>query len=213
MAAQSMAVGLAGLEALNFSTTLWLFVAAFVLHEVEEWNITAFERRNFVDLPVTFTEANGRAWLIFVCVIAVTWCAVATLPGNPKLAAFVVLPAVALAMANALQHVFWTIYFRQYAPGVVTAVLLLLPLGVLAFIIATHRQLVPLWYVLGLAMPVAMVVGHTVWNGRRPTAPMLGIYALGGRISRLIGRAQVPIRRRSRLQAEVRAVRRSARQR
>lgn len=195
MAARNMVVGLAGLEAPNFAGTLWWFVAAFLLHEVEEWNITAFERRNFVDLPATFTKTNGRAWLIFICIVAVAWCAVATLPGNPKLAAFVILPAVGLAMANALQHVFWTIYFRQYAPGVVTAVLLLLPLGVYVFAMATHRGLVPLWYVLGLAVSVAVVVGHTVRSGRRPTAPMLGIYALGDRLSRSIGRALLPVRR------------------
>lgn len=179
----------------SFSSTLWLFVAAFVLHEVEEWNITAFERRNFVDLPATFTKTNGRAWLIFICVIAVAWCGVATLPGNPKLAAFVLLPAVGMAVANALQHVFWTIYFRQYAPGVVTAVVLLLPLGVYVFVTATHRQFVPLWYVIGLAIAAAAVVGHTVWNGRRPTAPMLGIYALGGRLARSMGRARLLVRR------------------
>lgn len=166
-----------------------MFVAAFVLHEAEEWNITAFERRNFLDLPATFTKTNGRAWLIFICVTAVALCTAATLPENPKFAAFVVLPAVGLAMANALQHVFWTVYFRQYAPGVVTAVSLLLPLGSYVFTTARLRQLVPLWYVLGLAVPMAMLVAHTIRNGRRPAAAMLGIYALGDWISRTIGRA------------------------
>ena len=47
-----------------FASVLWLLVGAFVLHETEEWNITAFERRHFVGLPPQVTEENGRAWLM-----------------------------------------------------------------------------------------------------------------------------------------------------
>jgi hypothetical protein len=185
MLAQSMALGLTASDERDFSSVLWLLVGAFVLHEAEEWNITAFERRNFVDLPPQVTEENGRAWLVFICVVAAGWCAAATLPGSPKLAAFVFLPAVGLAVANALQHVFWAIYFKEYAPGVVSAVLLLLPLAIYVAARAGLRDLVPLWYLLGLALMIAVIVGNTVRSRRRMTAPIRAIYAVGAWILRL----------------------------
>jgi hypothetical protein len=88
MFAASVAVEIGILEKLGFASVLWLLVGAFVLHEFEEWNITAFERRHFVDVPPQITEKNGRAWLIFICVVAAGWCAAATLPGSPKLRAY-----------------------------------------------------------------------------------------------------------------------------
>jgi hypothetical protein len=114
---------------IDFLSMVWLFFIAFVIHEAEEWNITDFELRNFVGVPATVTRKNARMWIGIICGVGLVWCAAATWRGNPTLAAYVFLPAVALALGNALQHVFWTFYFRQYAPGVISAVVLLIPLG------------------------------------------------------------------------------------
>jgi hypothetical protein len=188
MATQSAAFGPTVFEGLGFFSVLWLLVAAFVLHEAEEWRITAFETRNFVGLTPTVTTENGRAWLVFICGVAAAWCAAATLPGSPRFAAIVFLPAVGLALANALQHVFWTIYFRQYAPGVVTAALLLLPLSIYVFARATLQELVPLWYLAAVALSMAVIVAHTVRSGKRMTAPIRAIYAVGDWLSRNVAR-------------------------
>jgi hypothetical protein len=74
------------------------------------------------DLPPS-TDKSIRVWIIFFILIVFAWGAVATLPGNPVFAAYVFHPAIALAMQNALQHVYWLFYFKQYAPGIVTSFL------------------------------------------------------------------------------------------
>lgn len=184
MSAWTRAVELTIMERIEFSSVLWLLVLAFVLHELEEWNITAWEYRNFVEIPAEVTKENGRAWLLFICAVAPVWCGAATLFGDPRLAAFVFLPAVGLALANALQHVFWSMLFRQYAPGVISAVSLLLPLGIYALTRATLEGLAPLWYVLGIGVLIAAIVGHTMLSRRRMTAAIRAIYAVGGWIRR-----------------------------
>ncbi|MBN1218742.1 MAG: HXXEE domain-containing protein [Anaerolineae bacterium] len=166
-------------EHLNFLSMLWLFLIAFVIHEVEEWNITDFERRNFVGVPATVTKKNARMWIGIVCVVGFAWCTAATLSGNPTVAAYVFLPAIALALGNALQHIFWTFYFRQYAPGLVTAVLLLIPLGGYVFIRAVQQGYAPLWYVAILAGLIALLLVHTVRAGNEMTPPIRAIYTLG----------------------------------
>src|SRR5512137_385488 len=138
---------LTALEALDFLTALWLFLLAFVLHELEEWHITEFERRNFVEVPPTATGRSARMWIAFICTVGLIWCAAATLPGIPSVAAWVFLPAIALALPNALQHAFWSLYFKQYAPGVITAVALLIPIGGYVAAWAVWQGYVPLWYV------------------------------------------------------------------
>ena len=106
---------------LDFLNTLWLFFLVFVLHEFEEWNIDRFERRNFVGLPSAATDKSARLWIAFIVVVGLVWCAVATLPGNPTIAAWVILPAITMMLQNALQHTYWSFYFRQYAPGAITS--------------------------------------------------------------------------------------------
>lgn len=166
-------------EQLNFLMLLWLFYFAFVIHELEEWNITEFERRNFVGVPSIVTTRNARVWIGIICTIGLVWCAMATLPGNPMIAAYVFLPTIALTVGNALQHMFWTFYFKQYAPGVVTAVLFIIPLGCYIVVKALQEEYVSPWYVVVLAGFIIIPLYHTVKAGNEMTHPIRAIYNLG----------------------------------
>jgi hypothetical protein len=166
-------------EQLDFLSMLWLFLIAFVIHEVEECNITEFESRNFVGVPPTVTKKNARVWIGIVCVTGFVWCAAATLPGNPTVAAYVLLPAIALAMGNAFQHIFWTFYFKQYAPGVITAVLLIIPLGSYIVVTAIQQGYTSPWYIAGLAGLIVVLLFHTITAGNEMTPPIRAIYGLG----------------------------------
>jgi hypothetical protein len=174
---------LPALESLNFLTALWLFLFAFVLHELEEWHITEFERRNFVELPPTATGRSARMWIAFICTVGLVWCAAATLPGIPTIAAWVFLPAIAAALTNTLQHVYWSLYFKQYAPGVITAVGLLIPIGGYVAAWAVQQEYAPVWYVAILAGLGVWVLVHTVRDGNRMSPIIRAVYSLGFRLS------------------------------
>ena len=107
------------LSHMPFLTAIWLLPFALALHEAEEWNILRWERRNFVNLPAK-THASVRTFLVFFTLFGFLWTALAALPSNPKIAAFLFLPFAAGAFLNALQHLFYMMYFRQYAQGVIT---------------------------------------------------------------------------------------------
>ena len=162
---------------------LWLFIVAFVIHEIEEWNITEFERRNFVNVFDFVTKKNARMWIGFICVVGFVWCAAATLPGNPTLAAYVFLPAIAMTFGNALQHIFWAFYFRQYPPGLITSVLLLIPIDTYIIVKALLKGYVSPWYVAALAGLMIPMLVHTVKAGNEMTPPIRAIYRLGDRLS------------------------------
>jgi len=175
------------LEQLGFVNTLWLFYLVFVLHEVEEWNIDQFEHKNFIGLPPAATDRSARMWIAFVCLVGLIWCAVATLPGNPTVAAWIFLPAVAIMIENALQHVFWSLYFRQYSPGVVSAVLLLIPMGCYIIAWAVGQGYAPAWYA---AVWVVLIVAgcvQTVIAGNKMTLLIRAINIIGIKLSERIG--------------------------
>jgi hypothetical protein len=173
---------LTALERSDFLSVLWLFPAAFALHEAEEWNIMRWYRCNYADLPPA-TDRSARTWIVFVSMVGFAWCAVAVLPGSPVVAAFVLLPAIAIALQNALQHVYWLFYFRQYAPGVVTSVALLIPIGAYIVVRAVQQGYAPIWYVaIWVALSLPGLV-QTVRAENKMTPPMRAIHNLGIKLS------------------------------
>ena len=107
--------------------SLWLVAGAIAIHELEEWNIASWTARNFTN----HTGVSDQAiWVGLVCITAAftAWIYAATRLEHPIAIAAVALPAVALVAAgNAVQHVSWAFLFSAYNPGVVSAVLLVLP--------------------------------------------------------------------------------------
>jgi len=176
---------LATLEKLDFLRLLWLFPIAWALHEAEEWNIMKWYHRNYTDLPPA-TDRSARTWIVFVSLVGFIWCGVAVLPGNRSFAAFVFLPAMAIALQNALQHVFWLFYFKQYAPGVITSVLLLIPIGSYIAVRAVQRGYAPIWYVGLWIVMMAPGLVQTVRAGNEMTSPVRAIHRLGMALSEKI---------------------------
>ena len=174
-------------EQLDFMAGLWAFVVAFALHEAEEWNIIRWYQRNYVDLPPT-TDKAARTWIVFISMMGLVWCTVATLPGNPTIAAFVLLPAIALALQNALQHVYWLFYFKQYAPGIISSVVFLIPLGVYLNIQAVSHNYVPIWYAGILALLIIPGLFQTVKAKNRMTPQIRSVHNFSIKLNEWIER-------------------------
>lgn len=173
---------LATINNLDFLTVLWLFPVAFALHEAEEWNIMKWYHRNFTDLPPA-TDRSARTWIVFVSLVGFVWCAVAVLPGNPAVGAFVFLPAIAIGMQNALQHIYWLFDFRQYAPGVVTSVLLLIPIVFYITVRAVQQGFAPIWYVAIWSLLILPGLVQTVKASREMTSAVRAMHMMGIKLS------------------------------
>jgi len=172
---------------IDFLTWLWLFVIAFAFHEMEEWKILRWYQRNYLDLPPSTNKAV-RVWIVFVILVGFVWCAAATLPGDPVFAAFMFLPAVAVAIQNALQHVYWLFLFKQYAPGIITSVILLIPSGVYLAVRAVWQNFVPVWYLGFLFLLLIPGLVQTVQAKNRMTKQIRAIHHLGIKITELLER-------------------------
>jgi hypothetical protein len=149
----------------SFLTAIWLLPIALAFHEAEEWNILPWYRRNFVNLPPK-TNTSVRTFLVFFTLFGFLWTALAALTKNPKIAAFLFLPFVAGAFFNAIQHLFYTLYFRQYAPGVVTSVMLYIPLSGYLITRAIAENLVPVVYIGLLVVLVILGLIQTMRAGK-----------------------------------------------
>ncbi len=168
---------------MSFLTAIWLLPIAVALHEAEEWNILRWEQRNFINLPAK-THTSVRTFLVFFTLLGFLWTALAALPHNPRIAAFMILPFAAGAFLNTLQHLFYTIYFREYAPGVITSVVLYLPISGYLTARAIRENLVPVVYVVVLVILAILGLIQTIKAGNTFTPTFRAISHFGMALSK-----------------------------
>ena len=151
---------------MSFLTAIWLLPVALLLHEAEEWNILRWEQRNFVNLPAK-TNVSVRTFLVFFTLFGFLWTALA-----------------AGAFLNALQHLFYTLYFRQYAPGVITSIVLYLPIVGYLTARAIEENLVPVAYVVVLVILTILSLIQTMKAGNIVTPPFRAMSHIGMALSK-----------------------------
>jgi hypothetical protein len=93
-----------------------------------------------------------------------------------------------VATQTALQHVYWLFYFKQYAPGIITAVFCLIPLGVYIAIRAIGQSFVPVWYVGILMLLLIPGLVQTIQAKNRMTKQIRAIHHLGIKLAGLLER-------------------------
>lgn len=108
---------------------LWLLPAAFTLHELEEWNILAWYERYWTNLdPRQFNETVVHTFLIFAIVAFASWTWLALRLPLRWAAHLVLVPFVLIVFGHSFLHVAWVVENGAYAPGVVTAAVLIVPI-------------------------------------------------------------------------------------
>ncbi len=171
------------LAAGEFGSVKWVFLVFVVAHELEEWNINGFERRHFSDVPAFATNRSARGFIFLISLAALGLTAAAAYAGDGA-APWIFLPAVFFMLSNACQHLYWSIRFRTYAPGVVTALALIVPLGLYLIGRSVTDEGVSPVYPAVMAVVSILVWVQTVRAGDRMTGSVVGAYAAGNWITR-----------------------------
>jgi len=170
----------------GFVRATWLLLLAFALHELEEWNILAYYQTHFPDGP-PMSVTNVRVTL--VAMVLIYWLGVyaAMRTRSARRAGFIILLLAATLFLNALEHIYFAARWREYGPGLVTAVTLLLPASSLVAWRAWRDGLVPRSFIVALAMFVVLTSG--VWAihpEANVTRKHLAADRIGGALVRLL---------------------------
>ena len=133
----------------DFLTIIWLFPISLFIHEMEEWNIIKWYDKHFVEMPKNKSNISTRFFLIFISVVCFVWTALAVATQLEHVAALIMLPFIAIVVQNTIQHIYGSGLFKSVCPGLVSAVLLLLPVSVYILFVGISRHWIP-WWALGI---------------------------------------------------------------
>lgn len=123
------------LKEVPLTTLMWIIPCVFFLHEMEEWNILTWYHSTY-NPPPKSTKLSCRIWLFTISILAFILSALAYVIPKAHICAGIVILLVVFTTFNGLQHIYWTITFKKYAPGVIFS-----SLGIICGIIVTAATL------------------------------------------------------------------------
>ncbi|MGG6311338.1 HXXEE domain-containing protein [Paenibacillus macerans] len=163
------------MENLSIQSLVWLFIVAFVIHDMEEiiwvgpWakqnrhkvaaSVPAGLKRSLTKmLDITSSQFAVAVLLEFVVFIPFT------LMAAEQGKFFVFLSFNTLFFLHVFTHVGQSLYLKMYTPGVVTAVLVVLPYTLLLYVRLLSEGLIT-WGEILLSVPVGLLVVPLVLIG------------------------------------------------
>ena len=114
---------------------LWLFVPAYIIHVAEEW---------FADFPgwlqqIAGSPLPGEAFLIINAVALVLLVAAIRAATRSERFGWMAIAVAAIMLVNTVVHAAGAALTRSYAPGLISAVVVYVPLGALTMIRAVDH--------------------------------------------------------------------------
>lgn len=147
-----------------------MFPIALTLHNLEEavWLPAWSQHAGFWESPVGPTEFRVAAVLLAIAAYVVTYWSIRA--GKEAVGTYVMAGFVFAILLNVIYHVAVTLGLREYAPGVVTAVLINLPV-MWYLLVRVFRERWVTWpraLLAFIAVPVAILLMIPVlfWVGR-----------------------------------------------
>lgn len=176
----------ARVAAIPFRRLVWLLPVTFAIHEAEEWNIVPWYQAQFTNPPNT-SDIAVYTWLFGISIVGFLWTAVACLLSTPRATARMALPFfVLLVFSNALQHVYWQVAFRAYAPGFLAALFLNIPAVLLLSWHAIRNGLVG-WRFLAILYALSLpMLFSTILAGRTVTPAFQRIHDFSAWLANLL---------------------------
>jgi len=124
-------------DQLSLNLVIWAFPLAFLIHDCEEiFTMERFTRENSERFPKflrNIAAITTRQFTLAVVVLLVLTLLAAYLATRPQRQMDLFTLALAIFLVHILGHIAQTVFFRGYTPGLITALLVVLPYSLYGF--------------------------------------------------------------------------------
>ena len=122
---------------LNLNLVIWIFPLAFLIHDLEEiFTMERFTRENRERFPKflrNIAAINTTQFTIAVGVLFAITLLASYLATGQQRQVDIFITALALFLVHVFWHIATPIIFRKYTPGLITALLIVMPYSLYAF--------------------------------------------------------------------------------
>jgi hypothetical protein len=166
------------------TTLYWSIPVILLFHELEEWNILKWYKRNYLNPPPSDNLA-ARTWILFCSLAGFIWTFVSVMIPNGTICAILMAILIFVTVQNAIQHFCWQILFRCYSPGIIFSTVGLAA-GVYVIVEAINKGLLPLWFALVLSLGLVPVTIETIKARNTMTKAVLAVHLFGIKLANVL---------------------------
>lgn len=161
------------IELIDMKTLFVLVAAVLFLHELEEWNIDEYHRKNYTETTVKETKLSVRLWLFFLSAIGFLWAFIASLIPNALIGTVFFMLLVDFTSLNGIQHVLISLKTKKYNPGLLFGGLAGLSLNTLVIAKILAGQILPLWLLTLLLLLIVPGLVQTIKGLKETRMPKM----------------------------------------
>lgn len=163
-----------------------IFPVIFALHEFEEWNILSWHRKYQSNIP-DVTDMHLRIIFVIIVVITFLFFFLVMRIKNTKTVAVILLPFFSLILYNGVVHLYWSVYFNSYSPGLIFGFFIGMPFIVTIISKMISQKLVSKRYVALMAGIITLMFVHVVSIGDKLESGIVNAMLLGKTITEWAG--------------------------
>ncbi|MBN2520519.1 MAG: HXXEE domain-containing protein [Bacteroidales bacterium] len=146
------------IDKINIIKLIKILPVVFTFHEIEEWNVLKWHLQYQTNVPEV-SDIDLRTIFLFLIVFSYILVYLALIPKNKRITAYLLIPFISFLFYNGLVHLYWTIYFKSYSPGLIFGFFAGVPLYLLIVYKFIQLKMVKKWYlfIFGVLTAVLLV--------------------------------------------------------
>ena len=152
------------LDNIDIRKYIYIFPFVALFHELEEWNILEWHRAVNTGVP-DVTDLHLRTFFIIVSLLQFVLIGISLIPKSRKATYYILIPVMALAMTNGIQHLIWLVQLRIYAPGVIFGFFFGVPLSSNILYRIMKERIVEQWYLIAFGGVILAGIVRTLLAG------------------------------------------------
>ncbi len=157
----------------EFKHIIWIIPVTLLVHELEEWNIVNWHKKNFTN-GLEETYLSTRMWELFLSLVGFAWTAIAFFIPNNTVASIWLLVLVDFTLLNGLQHLYLLFHLKRYNPGLFFSNVFGIPAAVYIACRILVEGFLPFWALIIFALLIVPGLVSTV-NSRDKMPKMIYI--------------------------------------
>jgi hypothetical protein len=174
------------LDRIDIKRFIFTFPFIATLHELEEWNILNWHIQHNTNVPTEVTDFHLRFAFIIISILIFIWTIVSLLPKDKKITAYIFSPLILISLINSFEHLFWTVSFGAYAPGLIFGFVFEVPLIIYIIYRMLKEKLINRWFAGIVGIIVLAGIVKVILHGNELDPLIADIMRLSKRITDVI---------------------------
>lgn len=171
------------LKKIFFIVPLVLFI-----HEMEEWNIYHYHKKNYTNGVFEETILGTRLWLFFLSIIGFVWTTICYIIPNTTISSILMMLLIDFTLLNAIQHIVVSLKTKKYNPGLIFGGFIAIIVAIIVIKNILYHSIIPNWGVVLILFLIIPILIESIISSKNNKLPkmLVGILRFSAKLDKFM---------------------------